>query len=260
MIVFWAEIMLFPQVFKTGEVARTKKRESSVPTAIGLINLMRRRIQSFGTKAQSRHLPPERKAGCLNNCVARPMHDGASNSILEVPKQRNYWIQFSPDSVIARTERVMIVGSVACEKVLALAEHLATCEAAIDLCDDLDAALATIARSPARWCALIVYLSPGCETGDLVEELATFRDETPTVPVILVGDQTCHKNSCNGLPDVADTTLFEPIELSWFQGYLRLAESGCFERCLHLSGQTVDLTRDVGESLICSATKLEVAL
>jgi hypothetical protein len=252
--------MVFPLVFKAEEVARNTKRDSSFLVAFGLIDLMRRRIQSFGTKDHFRHRFPERKAGCLRDYVARPIHDGASSNTPEVLKQRNYWLQFSPDSAIVRPERVMIVGTVACEKVLALAEHLATCEAAIDLCDDLDAALATIARNPARWSALIVYLSPCCKTGDLVEDLGTFRDEAPTVPVILVGEQTSHNNLCTELPDVADITLYEPIKLAWFQGYLRLAERSCFERCLHLSEQTLDLTRNFERGSICSATKHEVGL
>jgi hypothetical protein len=175
------------------------------------------------------------------------VYDGANKKASEGLNLRNYWFQLPPKNAITRTERILIVGAATSERVLALAEHLAACEAAIDLCDDLDAALATIAHNPARWCALIVYVSPAEEIGDIAEDLGTFRVEASTVPVMVIGEQACNNNSYDELCDVADMTLFEPIRLLWFQRYLRLAENSCLERCLHLQGKTLGLTGEVGK-------------
>lgn len=235
--------MFFRQVPKAEGVARSTRRGSSAQAAIGLIDLVTRQIQTFGFKSDYRHQPPERKLDSLSNDMSRPMYRGESDNLLEDLNHRNYWVQFSPSSAITRTERVMIVGTVACEKVLAVAKHLAACEAAVDLCDDMDAALATVAQNPTRWCALIVYYSPSCKIADIVDDLRTLRIKAPSVPIMLIGQQTYHDNLCNGLTDVADIALYEPVQLSWFQEYLRLAQSDCLERCRLVRGQTQGPTR-----------------
>ena len=205
---------------------------------IPLINLVRRQIQSFRSKSHYWYQPFKPKPGYLSNDMSRPMYGGECGNPSEDINHRNYWIQFSPSSAITRTERIMIVGTVTCEKVLAVAKHLEACEVAVDLCDDLDAALATVSHNPKGWCALIVYHSPNFKIGDIVDDLSILRIEAPTVPIMLIGEQTCHYNSCISLPDVADITLHEPVQLSWFREYLRKAQSDCLERCRLVRGQT----------------------
>lgn len=136
-----------------------------------------------------------------------------------MPLGNTIWKQFNAEVKYKNDRRMMVVGSDETIESLNLESKSLLKSMSLDLVDSLDEGLASLCASQSTWEFCVVDID--CCTRinslfDVITSLVDFREEAPSIPLIIVSSEFKRHDFGSERLQVADASLRSPLEYRTF--------------------------------------------